>query len=82
MIRYLTWNLVMGDLSAPLYQMMQPFNPVARGEILYLPAARTGFVLMRKVLASGFVHLPDVGRVVLHRQQLDGVTGMGRYAFV
>lgn len=57
MIRYLTWNLVMGDLSAPLFQMTQPFTPVARGEILYLPAARTGFVLMRKVLASGLLGL-------------------------
>lgn len=45
----------MGDLSAPLFQMMQPLNPTARGEILYLPAARTGFVLMRKVLASGLL---------------------------
>lgn len=57
MIRYLTWNLIMGDLSAPLFQMMQPLNPIARGEILYLPAARTGFVLMRKVLASGLLGL-------------------------
>jgi hypothetical protein len=61
MIRYLTWNLVMGDLSAPLFQMMQPFAPVARGEILYLPAARTGFVLMRKVLASGLLGLGGGG---------------------
>ena len=51
----------MGDLSAPLFQMMQPFNPVARGEILYLPAARTGFVLMRKVLASGLLGLGGGG---------------------
>ncbi|MDP2770607.1 MAG: hypothetical protein Q8O81_12340 [Giesbergeria sp.] len=32
--------------------------------------------------ATGFVNLPDVGRVALHRQQLDEATGMGRYAFV
>lgn len=55
MIRYLTWNLIMGDLSAPLFQMMQSLNPIPRGEILYLPAARTGFVLMRKVLVSGLL---------------------------
>ncbi|EGV20697.1 AAA family ATPase [Thiocapsa marina] len=64
MIRYLTWNLVMGDLSAPLFQMMSPLNPIPRGEILYLPAARTGFVLMRKQLASialsgSFGHLEE-----------------------
>ena len=51
----------MVDLSAPLFQIMQPFNPVARGEILYLPAARTGFVLMRKVLASGLLGLGGGG---------------------
>lgn len=55
MVRYLTWNLLMGDLSTPLFQMQQPLNQVPRGEILYLPAARTGFVLMRKVLASGLL---------------------------
>jgi hypothetical protein len=55
MVRYLAWNLVMGDLSAPLFQITQAFAPAARGEILYLPAARTGFVLMRKVLASGLL---------------------------
>jgi AAA ATPase domain len=52
MVRYLTWNLIMGDLSAPLFQINQGLNPVPKGEILYLPAARTGFILMRKVLAS------------------------------
>jgi hypothetical protein len=57
MARYLTWKLLMGDLSAPLFQMMQPLNPTPRGEILYLPAARTGFLLMRKVLASGLLGL-------------------------
>lgn len=55
MIRYLTWNLLMGDLSSPLFPMRQSFTPTPRGEILYLPAARTGFVLMRKVLASGLL---------------------------
>lgn len=57
MIRYLAWNLIMGDLSSPLFQMMQPLNPIPRGEILYLPAARTGFVLMRKVLVSALLGL-------------------------
>lgn len=57
MIRYLAWNLLMGDLSAPLFQMMQPLNPAPKGEILYLPASRTGFMLMRKVLASGLLGL-------------------------
>lgn len=52
MNRYLTWNLVMGNLSTPLFQMLSPLQSVPRGEILYLPAARTGFVLMRKALAS------------------------------
>lgn len=64
MLRYLVWNLVMGDLSAPLFQMMQPLSPVPRGEILYLPAARTGFVLMRKVLASGLLGMNGGGDVL------------------
>ncbi|QEP42736.1 ATP-binding protein [Ectothiorhodospiraceae bacterium BW-2] len=61
MIRYLTWKLVMDDLSAPLFPPTQPFGAAPRGEILYLPAARTGFMLMRKTLATatmGIASLP------------------------
>ena len=52
MIQYLTWKLIMDDLSAPLYPPRSPLKPVPSGEILYLPAARTGFVLLRKALIS------------------------------
>jgi len=38
------------------------------------PAAQTEWI-------TGFVNLPDLGRVRLHRQQLDQQTGKGSYAF-
>ncbi|MBL3593511.1 MAG: AAA family ATPase [Synergistaceae bacterium] len=57
MIKYLTWNLLMGDLSAPLFPARLSAESVPGGEILYLPAARTGFMLMRKVLAATLVSL-------------------------
>ncbi|NCC62064.1 MAG: hypothetical protein EOM12_14245 [Verrucomicrobiae bacterium] len=51
MIQYLAWKIVIGDLGAPLYPP-QNMLAIPAGEILYLPAARTGFTLMRKMLAS------------------------------
>jgi len=57
----------MGNLSTPLFQVLFPLMPAPRGESLYLPAARTGFVLMCKVLASialgstfGDIHEPTL----------------------
>ena len=45
---YICWNLLMGDIAAPLY------TPVMRGrrngEPVYLPASRTGFMLTYKQL--------------------------------
>jgi len=67
MIRYLTWKLVMGDLSTPLFPPVLPLSPAPRGEILYLPAARTGFMLMRKTLATatnGIASLPGAGNAM------------------
>ena len=52
MIQYLTWKLIMDDLSAPLYPPRSPVKTVPSGEILYLPAARTGFIILRKIVAS------------------------------
>jgi len=52
MIQYLTWKLIMDDLSAPLYPQRSRMKTVPPGEVLYLPAARTGFVLLRKALVS------------------------------
>lgn len=57
MIQYLTWKLIMDDLSAPLYTPRSSLKTVPSGEILYLPAARTGFVLLRKVLVSAALSL-------------------------
>lgn len=45
---YICWNLLMGDIAAPLY------TPIMRGrrngEPIYLPASRTGFMLTYKQL--------------------------------
>lgn len=45
---YICWNLLMGDIAAPLY------TPIMRGrrngEPVYLPASRTGFMLTYKQL--------------------------------
>lgn len=60
MIRYLSWKLVMGDLSAPLFPPAQTLKPIPRGEILYLPAARTGFMLMRKTLATAMLGIASL----------------------
>lgn len=67
MIRYLTWKLIMGELSAPLFPPAQPLAPGPKGEILYLPAARTGFMLLRKTLASALMGMPglrDAGEIL------------------
>lgn len=93
MIRYLTWKLLMGELSAPLFPPQQPLNPIPRGEILYLPAARTGFMLMRKTLAAatmglaslqGGDPLPLVLPARRFVQRLLGLeyTGNGKYASI
>ncbi|HPQ36929.1 MAG TPA: AAA family ATPase, partial [Synergistaceae bacterium] len=52
MVQYLTWKIVIDDLGAPLYPPQNALSAVPSGETLYLPAARTGFTLMRKMLAS------------------------------
>ncbi len=52
MVQYLTWKLIMDDLSAPLYPPRPMQKYVPSGEILYLPAARTGLVLMRKAVVT------------------------------
>ena len=31
---------------------------------------------------TGKVNMPELGQIILHRQQLDELTGIGRYAFV
>lgn len=94
MIRYITWKLVMDDLSAPLFPPAQPFSPAPRGEILYLPAARTGFMLMRKTLATatlGIASLPGAGdamplilpaRRFLQRLMSLSFTEKGKYSVV
>ncbi|MBD3840089.1 MAG: AAA family ATPase, partial [Epsilonproteobacteria bacterium] len=51
-IQYITWKLIMDDLSSPLFPMSATMNKRAGGEALYLPAARTGFMLTYKSLTS------------------------------
>ncbi len=52
MAQYFTWKIVIDDLGAPLYPPQNALSTVPSGETLYLLAARTGFTLMRKMLAS------------------------------
>jgi len=51
-IQYLTWKLIMDDLSSPLFPMNSTLDKRAGGESLYLPAARTGFMLTYKSLTA------------------------------
>ncbi len=51
-VQYLTWKLIMDDLSSPLFPMSPTMDKRAGGESLYLPAARTGFMLTYKSLTS------------------------------
>jgi len=51
-IQYLTWKLIMDDLSSPLFPMNSTMDKRAGGESLYLPAARTGFMLTYKSLTA------------------------------
>lgn len=50
--QYITWKLIMNDLSSPLFPMSATLDKRAGGEALYLPAARTGFMLTYKSLTS------------------------------
>ena len=52
MIQYLCWNLIMGDLSSPLFPVGAKVNRRVEGETLYLPAARSGFMLTYKALTA------------------------------
>jgi hypothetical protein len=45
MVQYLCWKLLMDDLSAPLFPMGAMAGRRVEGETLYLPAARSGFML-------------------------------------
>lgn len=51
-VQYLTWKLIMNDLSSPLFPMSATMDKRAGGESLYLPAARTGFMLTYKSLTA------------------------------
>ena len=51
-VQYITWKLIMDDLSSPLFPMTTTMTRRAVGESLYLPAARTGFMLTYKSLTS------------------------------
>ena len=51
-VQYITWKLIMDDLSSPLFPMSATMDKRAGGESLYLPAARTGFMLTYKSLTS------------------------------
>ena len=52
-LQYLCWNLIMGDLSAPLFPPgLAAGRRRAEGEPLYLPAARSGFMLTYRSLVS------------------------------
>lgn len=52
MLQYLCWNLIMGDLSSPLLAPGASRNRRLEGETLYLPAARSGFMLTYKALTA------------------------------
>ncbi|RAK20405.1 AAA ATPase-like protein [Anoxybacillus vitaminiphilus] len=52
MAQYITWNLLMDELTSPLYPPGKQGGIQTRaiGEALYLPASRTGFMLSYKAL--------------------------------
>lgn len=52
MAQYITWNLLMDELTSPFYPLGKQGGVQARaiGEALYLPASRTGFMLSYKAL--------------------------------
>ncbi len=52
MAQYITWNLLMDELTSPLYPLAKQGRVQTRaiGEALYLPASRTGFMLSYKAL--------------------------------
>ncbi len=49
-IQYILWKLLMEDLGAPLFSQSE--NKRGKGEPLFLPASRTGFMLAYKSLTS------------------------------
>jgi len=51
MAQYITWFLLMEDLTSPLSSMGGPYTR-ASGEALYLPASRTGFMLTYRALVQ------------------------------
>lgn len=51
-LQYLAWKLIMGELSAPLFPPGLSNMRRAEGETLYLPAARSGFMLTYRSLAA------------------------------
>lgn len=56
-IQYITWKLIIEDLSSPLFPMSSSMDKRAGGESLYLPAARTGFMLTYKSLTSELMNI-------------------------
>lgn len=54
MAKYVTWKLLMDQLSSPLYPVVERTSIQSRaiGEALYLPASRTGFMLAYKTLVQ------------------------------
>lgn len=52
MAQYITWNLLMDELTSPFYPLGKQGGVQTRaiGEALYLPASRTGFMLSYKAL--------------------------------
>jgi predicted ATPase len=59
-ICYITWKLVAGDISAPLYPMGAG-QLRSEGEPLFLPASRTGFMLTFRSLVSEALNSFDAG---------------------
>jgi len=54
MIQYITWKLLMEDITTPLYPYFDAQK--GSGEPLFLPASRTGFILTYKSLASDIMN--------------------------
>lgn len=54
MIQYITWKLLMEDITTPLYPYFD--TQKGSGEPLFLPASRTGFMLTYKSLASDIMN--------------------------
>ncbi|GAE28180.1 hypothetical protein JCM9140_4387 [Halalkalibacter wakoensis JCM 9140] len=65
--KYVTWKLLMDQLSSPLYPTgdSTASNTRAIGEALYLPASRTGFMLTYKTLVQ------DMMEMAIHEKQDD-----------